>query len=390
MQPGDKVHTFNNDLLANPADLEIVRRLYQPLEHALHHPDLIEWFTTFNDPADAAKKESRKWGGLAIALGALALFLAAGEIMMLLLTGSHWSLAIAGLAAVCGLASVAIGAFGVLFGERKTRWLHNRFMGERIRQFHFQSLLVLLPQALASGRSDADKSVFDSDRQHLFAQFRADFEGKVDGQFSNVIGPYGETQFWLPESQDLSSVADSPEFEVFCRAYLHLRIRHQLGFAEYKLQPDHRVYSNMPMQQAKILESLSKAGLAWLLIIHGFVLAMVVFTAIVGLTELVLSTSPFGISVGAVASAVSIAFSLAIIVIAIVTLSAKAYQEGLQPEREIERYQQYRSAVQSILEQFQEADSPRRKLAVMRRMERIAFDEMRNFLITMYRSSFAL
>jgi hypothetical protein len=90
------------------------------------------------------------------------------------------------------------------------------------------------------------------------------------------------------------------------------------------------------------------------------------------------------------ASAVSIAFGLAIIVIAIVALSARAYQEGLQPEREIERYQQYGSAVQSIREQFKEADSPRRKLAVMRRMEHVAFSEMRNFLIAMERSSFAM
>jgi hypothetical protein len=392
MQSDNEVHTFNNDLVANAADLDTVRKLYKPLEHALFHPELIEWFNTFNDRANAAKKGSRKWGERAIALGALALFLASGEIITMLLTGSHWSLAIGALAAVCGLASVAIGAFGVLFGERKTQWLHNRFMGERIRQFHFQSLIVLLPHVLASARPGADKSVFESERQRLFAQFRADFEGKIDSQFSRVIGAYGGKQYWLPEPQDAVPVEDSPEFQVFCKAYFHLRIQHQLAYADYKLQPDHKIYSNMPVQQAKVLESVSKAGLAWLLIIHGFVFAMVLFTAIVGLYELAGATSspPFGISIGAAASAISIAFSLAIIVIAIVALSARAYQEGLQPEREIERYQQYRSAVQSILEQFQEADSPRRKLAVVRRMERVAFDEMRNFLITMHRSSFAL
>src|SRR5262245_30083094 len=124
MQSTNDVHTFNNDLLANATDLETVQELYKPLEHALHHPDLIGWFNTFNDHADAAKKGSRKWGERAIALGAFALFLAACEIM------THWSLAIGGLAAVCGLASVVIGAIGVLFGEKKTQWLYNRFMGE--------------------------------------------------------------------------------------------------------------------------------------------------------------------------------------------------------------------------------------------------------------------
>jgi hypothetical protein len=383
-------HTFNNDLLANATDLETVRNLYNPLEHALYHRGLIEWFNTFNDRANSAKKASRKWGERAIALGALALCLAAGEIMTMLLTESHWSLAIGGLAAACGLASVAIGAFGVLFGERKTQWLQNRFMGERIRQFHFQSLIVLLPHVLAAARAGADKSVFESERQRLFEQFRADFDGKIDSQFSRTIGDYGENQFWIPEPQNLPSFEVGPEFEVFCNAYFHLRIQHQLGYAGYKLQPDHKLYSDMPVQQAKVLESVSKAGLAWLVIIHGFVLAMVVFTGIVGLYQLIGGLPSPSFNIGAAASAVSIAFSLAIIVIAVVALAARAYQEGLQPEREIERYQQYRSAVQSILEQFEQADSPRQKLAVIRRMERVAFDEMRNFLITMHRSSFAL
>jgi hypothetical protein len=81
---------------------------------------------------------------------------------------------------------------------------------------------------------------------------------------------------------------------------------------------------------------------------------------------------------------------LAIIVIAIVALSARAFQQGLQPERETERYQQYRSAVQSILEQFDEADTPNQKLRVIRQMERLSFDEMRNFVRTHERSSFAI
>jgi hypothetical protein len=81
---------------------------------------------------------------------------------------------------------------------------------------------------------------------------------------------------------------------------------------------------------------------------------------------------------------------VAIIVIAVVALAARAFQQGLQPEREIERYQQYRSAVQGILEQFDESDLPSQKVMAMRRMERVAFDEMRTFLITNDRSSFAI
>jgi hypothetical protein len=141
----------------------------------------------------------------------------------------------------------------------------------------------------------------------------------------------------------------------------------------------------MPLRQAEILENISKAGIAWLLLIHVSVLVVVL--ASVGIT--VLGVSP-AFPIGEAASSISIVFCVAIIVIAVVALSARAVQQGIQPEREVERYQQYRSAVQSILEQFDEADTPSQKIRVMRQMERTAFDEMRNFVRTQDRSSFAM
>jgi hypothetical protein len=71
-------------------------------------------------------------------------------------------------------------------------------------------------------------------------------------------------------------------------------------------------------------------------------------------------------------------------------LVVRAFEQGLQPEREIERYQQYRSAVQSVLERFEKAETVVEKLNSMRQMERVAFDEMRNFLLTSDRSSFVV
>jgi Domain of unknown function (DUF4365) len=68
----------------------------------------------------------------------------------------------------------------------------------------------------------------------------------------------------------------------------------------------------------------------------------------------------------------------------------RAIEQGLQPEREIERYQQYRSAVRAILERYDEAPSQAAKIEIMREMERLSFDEMRNFLITNERSRFVM
>jgi hypothetical protein len=90
------------------------------------------------------------------------------------------------------------------------------------------------------------------------------------------------------------------------------------------------------------------------------------------------------------ASTVSFFFGSAIILIAITSATVRALQQGLQPEREVERYQQYRSALQAMRRQFEAAPSASEKIEVMQRMEHIAFDEMRNFLLTNQRSSFAM
>ena len=71
-------------------------------------------------------------------------------------------------------------------------------------------------------------------------------------------------------------------------------------------------------------------------------------------------------------------------------LAARAIQDGLQPEREAERYQQYRSAVRFVLERFDLSESQKEKLRIMQEMERLVFDEMRNFLISGNRTRFVM
>jgi hypothetical protein len=332
---------------------------------------------------------------------------------------SPLSIGLGFVAASCGLLSIVIGATGILFGQRKQEWLHNRFMGERIRQFHFQSFIVQFPEIrgflLKGDKANKLRSKFRSDRRRLFKQFIDEFEGKLDGKFNSVIGPYGEKDFWLtssvgtgltnvaghPVGGSASQVADidieivdeetrssggngrihSQELNLFFEAYLHLRISHQVGYANYKLGNDHKYFSALPTRQAEILDAISKAGITWLFLIHAVVFVIAVIAGI-GL----LVGSKTGIS----AAPVSYVFSLAIVVIAFMGLVVRAFEQGLQPEREIERYQQYRSAVQSVLERFEKAETVVEKLNSMRQMERVAFDEMRNFLLTSDRSSFVV
>jgi hypothetical protein len=118
MATADSGHAFNSDLLANEHDRDKVRDLYSPLEDILYHQELIETFGKYNVVADDAKKRSRTLGKLAIVLGGAAIALAAIEVAL----GFHkesGTLLFGFLAALCGILSIVIGAFGVLFGDKK-------------------------------------------------------------------------------------------------------------------------------------------------------------------------------------------------------------------------------------------------------------------------------
>jgi hypothetical protein len=58
----------------------------------------------------------------------------------------------------------------------------------------------------------------------------------------------------------------------------------------------------------------------------------------------------------------------------------RALEEGLQPQREIERCESYRASCIQKREQFDAARTAAEKYAVMLAVERASYDEMRLFL----------
>jgi hypothetical protein len=414
VQDPDPKPKFNHDLLVNLADQDLARELYPSVFNSLYDPDLIDYFKQFDDRANEAKRKSRRLGTRAILLGGAAIALAAidvairvffpGEVSLLLLIGSA--------AAACGLWSAALGALGMLFGQRKHEWLINRFMGERIRQFHFQSLIAQLSLILAmpstsngqnSGtnaragakvRDGSDKPATTNPAQERFLDarhrrligFKAAFDelGR-EAKFGVTVGPGGEANWSLCDVRDAPVVPGSDAtLQSLFAAYRELRIQHQLDYANYKLTKDSKIFSDMPRQQSELLQHVSKFGIAFVVAVHLCVLLIIAFS----LFGWLFLGHPAG---SGTEMAVTGIFSFAIIALAVVSLCAHAFSQGLQPEREVERYQQYGSALNSILMDFDSADDPLEKIKVMKQMERVAFTEMRNFLITHHeRSSFAM
>lgn len=371
MKPSIEQHKFNNDLLLAREDRDVAAQRYPDIMHVLDHPELRHLFAIYDKPANRAKRHARTAGLWAIGLVWIALAIASLEHLF----AHHppWPMALAAISAVCGLTGVVIGGTGVLFAARKREWLHRRLMTERIRQFHFQTFVVRLPEILHSLGSGEARTAFLLKRQAWFEEFHAHFHGKLDEQFVLVLQDEKQADIWLHETEkEGRKIPEHPALEPLFTAYRELRIKHQIGYANTQLKDDHRIFSAVPRRQAAVFSGFSFICIVLVCAIHLVVLAGVFFSDASTLT------------------AISKIASIIIIWIAVAALAARAIEDGLQPEREVERYQQYGSAAQFVLERFDQAASQEEKLQIMQEMERLVFDEMRNFLISGNRTRFVL
>lgn len=369
MKPSSEHHKFNDDLLLAREDRDVAARKYPSVIHVLDHPELRHSFAAYDGPANRAKRRARRAGLWAIGLVWVALVMASSEHLL-----AHTALAkiLAAISAVCGLAGVIIGGTGVLFAAKKEEWLHRRLMTERIRQFHFQTFVFRLPEILRSLDNKEAKDAFLLERKAWFEEFHANFHGKLDQQFTTVLEDEEQTDIWLHEvKKEGIKVPEHRALDPLFDAYRELRIKHQIGYANNQLKDDRRIFSAKPRRQAAVFSGFSFICIVLVCAIHLGVLAGV-------------------FSNSATWEANSAIASIIIIWIAIAALAARAIEDGLQPEREVERYQQYGSAVRFVLERFDGAASQEEKLQIMQEMERLVFDEMRNFLISGDRTRFVL
>jgi len=362
---------FNDDLLVDKGDRERAATLYPTVFHVLDHPELRRKFVQCDEPAKASKRRSRVLGFLTVTLASLALFCASGEIVFYSNAAILRPLALAGV--ICGISSVAIGSFGLLYGRAKSEWLHRRLMSERLRQFHFQTFVFLLPQIVASLHDPQAMATFVSARHTAFERLRAKMEGRLQAVLTAVLGDE-EPDVWFEKPPTALPVTQAdPVLEPLFDAYGALRIRHQLSYANFRIRDDSRLFSDAVRAQATVLERITFSCIVLLLAIHIVIGAALVAGWIGGIP----------------AGPPSILAAI-IIDLAVVGLAARALAEGLAPEREIERNQQYSSACRAILERFEAAASPADRVRVMMEMERLTFDEMRNFLLTNQRARFVM
>jgi hypothetical protein len=348
-------HRFNADLLVNPGDLDIARVAFPRIFHVLDHAALRTALLRYDRPADAAKRRGRIAGLLAIGFGMIALFTAAAS------PSARWQGIVA---ALCGLISIAVGLGGALYAGAKRRWLLNRVVTERLRQYHFQAFVCHWRAIAASLVGGEGARAYTEAREIGLQRLMARYPGQLDSELTDLLEDETDAKCWLHQQQPLPAGDETlPDLDELFAAYRDLRIRHQLDYANYKLRSEQNPLAWSPRLQEIIF---SYASLVCIIVIFAIHLSIAASLSWLGHAE---QLSLLGLDI-----------HVWVIWIAILVLGLRALQEGLQPEREIERYRHYRTGLRAVRDRFDKAQSTVEKFEIMQEMERLSFDEFRNFL----------
>ena len=148
-----------------------------------------------------------------------------------------------------------------------------------------------------------------------------------------------------------------------------MRFDRQISYCNLILRERKGFWKHAPVRQAQILGGIALAAVFGILVLHGLVFA------------------------GAVANIAWMKGPLVhvfAIWAAIIALAARTFEEGFQPEREIERMRQYRLSLQRIYARFEAGETPHEKLAAMRDLEKLTYQEMVLFLKSNYEAQFVM
>jgi hypothetical protein len=265
-----------------------------------------------------------------------------------------------------------VAAGGLWLGPWKHRWLESRLMTERMRQWHFQFMVRHLEQIEASWGDQNAIANFRKERNLWLDDFFMAYEGRLDAQVESLASEPGANGTWL--HQPSTYHVHGPVFHDICQAYERLRFDHQYSYAVWKLrkstdQPFWRFLKWPPTCQLAALSTAASVCFVGALLFSG----ALVYGHAFGMQEDV----ELRVRTGA-------------IVVAVIGAALRTLQAGFAPDKEIERYSDYRARTSQLWDRFRRTSDPKEKLRLMEEMEEAAVDEMKGFLRTHYNANFVL
>lgn len=361
-------YAFNNDIFLTEADRETAMRAFPNVAFALDNPSLREAFATHDIRANQSKTRSRRWGVAAVTLATAALMIAASSTLYEGVS-NEIQRAISIVGAFCGIASVAIGYFGMMFRGRKLRWLTDRLATERMRQFHFQHFAAHGGAILKGARDEAARAAYLALRDRDFERFKIDFLERLEDEFFAIVEVEDPDSGLLFDFTADLPPADDPNLEEYHRAYELLRFQRQIDYCNLLLSDSRNLWKHAPARQARFFGGI---GLTCLVVVLS-IDSLVFMGSIVGLPFL---AAPI--------------FSVAGVLVAFFALGARTIEDGLQPGVEAERMRQYRIALNRSHARYRGAKTPGERIEPMIDLENASFEEMIPFLKTNYEARFVM
>ena len=387
---------FNDELLLSEEDRNLASSAYPHIYFALDHPELREEFQRVDKLANAAKRASRRVGCAALIFATLSLLTFPFAMMLQGLFSEQqmrgdFLLILGILGASFGILALVFGNLGLGFGRLKRKWLQQRLITERLRQWHAQHLVAHAAEIADLAGSDEDRGAWLAQRALDFARFKRTFIDQIGSEYTkytnvsaaahsgqSIVDPRENTEFWIDKSW-AKNAAQRPEnvedahLNEFYRALEETRIRGQIQYTNYVLSSDGKFWSS-PAKQLHILGNLS-----YVLVLLSFIANFIALIAAIAVGLL----GDGNDALWEIPSALAIAF-------AIIAVGARAMLEGLRPQRETRRMQFYATAVGLASRRFDEARTHNKRIEAASLLERASYDEMVEYISSNERARFVL
>jgi hypothetical protein len=339
-------------------------------------PELLAQFESDDSIANAARRRSRLWGYLAIVLVLTALLMASFEMLF------HDNPSIGYVAGALGVIGTVLGLGGMSRYAARRVWLHHRLRTETLRLFHFHFIAARLPR-IADAAHPLDEAQYLQDREKAFRNVLKTLDDPKR-ELKHIVERSGEVEFNTFETPAAAAGHDIPPLaaDIF-EVWRALRLDWQLGYCNAKLQTKKEwleeqrkkqknkndVMPKRPWNPLRVEKAFSWFGWACVGLIVIFDLTHFVFGALHWKADW---------------------FAVFVIWTALIALAARALEDGLQPQREVERYEGYRANISAVIDRFGDADGLAAKIGILRGFERTSLEEMRVFMRTHARSRFLL
>jgi hypothetical protein len=353
---------YNVDLLLDPRDREALAARYPQFMFAFDDPDLRALFEEMDTSATQAKRRSRRFGIAGVGLVALGLIVGAFST---LLYQQDWFRVVVGAAAAIAVAGLVVGWAGVMTSRARDEWLRQRYVCERIRQLHFQTLAGWAPLIVACARK-GDAKDFLAARIARTEKFRSQVVNASAVKLADVLADRPGEGAWLVDPDPKQAAEDGTTAKYF-EALEELRLRHQADFAGLQLLSFWTLSPRSPLQTAKLLSGIGA------------------FCAV-----LLLSLGVAGLVVDAATGRMASLTHASMVALAVIALSARTLEEGLQVHAEVGRYRTYDAALRRLGERYRQAATGAEKRNVLLELEEICFDEMVGFLKSHHEARFLM